>query len=60
MSGCDVLVFTAGIGENQPWIMKRVAKELKGVVRKRTKFMIIPTNEELLITRDAHQVIVNK
>ncbi|MDP2912455.1 MAG: acetate kinase [Candidatus Omnitrophota bacterium] len=57
MGGLDAVVFTAGISENNPWLVNRVAKELKGVVRKRTKFMVVPTNEELLIARDTHQII---
>ena len=60
MGGLDAVIFTAGIGENQPWIMKRVAKELKRVVPGRTKFLIVPTNEELLIARDAVEVIRDK
>ncbi|MDD5135945.1 MAG: acetate kinase, partial [Candidatus Omnitrophica bacterium] len=57
MGGLDAVIFTAGIGENNPWIMKRVAAELKGVVGGKTKFLIIPTNEELLIARDTYGII---
>ena len=55
--GLDAVIFTAGIGENNPWILKRVAAELKGIVPKKTRFLIIPTNEELLIARDTYEII---
>ena len=57
MGGLDAVIFTAGIGENNPWIIKSVAKGLKGVVAKKTKFLMIPTNEELLIARDSYTII---
>ena len=57
MGGLDAVIFTAGVGENNPWILKRISNELKGVVSKKTKFLIIPTNEELLIARDAYNII---
>ena len=47
MNGLDAVIFTAGIGENNPWIMKRIKKDLKNVVSRKVKFMIIPTDEEL-------------
>ncbi|MDO8525390.1 MAG: acetate kinase [Candidatus Omnitrophota bacterium] len=57
MGGLDAVIFTAGIGENNPWIMKRIELELKGVVDGKTRFIIIPTNEELLIARDTYTII---
>ena len=57
MGGLDAIIFTAGVGENNPWIVKRISNELKNVVSKKTKFLIIPTNEELLIARDAYNII---
>ena len=57
MNGLDAVIFTAGIGENNPWLVKRVEKDLKNVVSKRVKFIIIPTDEELLIARDAYNLI---
>lgn len=57
MGGLDAVVFTAGIGENHPWLIKRVAKDLKDVVPKKTKFLVIPTNEELLIAKDTYEII---
>jgi acetate kinase len=57
MGGLNAVIFTAGVGENNPWIMKRVAAELKGVVSRKVKFLIIPTNEELLIAHDTYDLI---
>ena len=57
MNGLDAVILTAGIGENNPWIMKRLKKDLKEVVSKKVKFLIIPTNEELLIARDTYNII---
>ncbi len=57
MGGLDAVIFTAGIGENCPWLVKRIAGELKDVVSKRAKFLVIPTNEELLIARDTYEII---
>jgi acetate kinase len=49
MSGCDAMVFTGGIGENNPGLVEEICK---GVVLKNTKTLIIPTDEELMIARD--------
>ena len=57
MGGLDAVIFTAGIGEHNPWIAKRIKGELKNVVSKNVKFLIIPTNEELLIARDTYEII---
>ena len=57
MAGLDAVIFTAGIGENHPWLIKRIAKDLKNVVARKTKFLAIPTNEELLIAKDAYDII---
>ena len=60
MGGLDAVVFTAGVGENNPWIAKRIAAELKEVVSRKTKFLTIPTNEELLIARDTYNIIKSR
>jgi len=60
MGGLDAVVFTAGVGENSPWLVGRIKKELKNVVPKKTKFLAIPTNEELLIARDTYRMIRRK
>lgn len=60
MGGLDAVIFTAGVGENNPWIMKRISRELEGVVSGKTNFLVIPTNEELLIARDTYEIIKNR
>ena len=57
MGDLDAVIFTAGIGENNPWLVKKIADDLKNVVSKKVKFLVIPTNEELLIARDANRII---
>jgi acetate kinase len=57
MGGLDAVIFTAGIGENCPWLIERIRKELKGVVPAKTRFMVVSTDEELLIARDAYAII---
>ncbi|MBU1006168.1 MAG: acetate kinase [Candidatus Omnitrophica bacterium] len=56
MGGVDAVIFTGGIGENQPDLMKDICK---GVVSAKTKIFSIPTDEELMIARDT-KIIVNK
>ncbi len=60
MGGLDAVIFTAGIGENNPWLVRRIEKDLRGVVSKKTKFLVIPTDEELLIARDTYAFIQRK
>lgn len=57
MGGLDAVVLTAGIGENNPWILKRLEKDLADVLPKKTQFLVVPTNEELLIARDTVSII---
>jgi acetate kinase len=57
MGGLDAVIFTAGVGENNPWLVKRIKKELKNVVPPKTKFLVVPTNEELLIAKDTYALI---
>ncbi|MDP2929382.1 MAG: acetate kinase [Candidatus Omnitrophota bacterium] len=56
MGGLDAVVFTAGIGEHNPWLIKRISKDLKSIVNG-AKFLMIPTNEELLIAKDTYGII---
>ncbi|MDD2680379.1 MAG: acetate kinase [Candidatus Omnitrophica bacterium] len=57
MSGCDALVFTGGIGENQKDIRQRVARNIFKHLRKKPKILVIPTNEELMIARQTYQLM---
>jgi acetate kinase len=49
MNGCDAVVFTAGIGENQKSIRDKICKNLFGFAKKKPKILVIPTNEEGMI-----------
>lgn len=58
MNGADAIVFTAGIGENNPWIKDRICKELSNIIDNcKTKVMIVPTNEELMIAQDTFEIV---
>ena len=57
MGGCDALVFTAGIGENQKGLIKEVYKDIFGHFKNKPKILIIPTNEELMIARQTYRLI---
>jgi acetate kinase len=81
MNGADALVFTAGIGENNPELRAEVCRELdfcgleldaaKNAAVRSTEALIstpnskiqvwvIPTNEELIIARNAWLKLTNK
>jgi acetate kinase len=53
MSGCDAVIFTGGIGENNPELVEEICK---GVISKDTKTLMIPTDEELMIARDTYRI----
>ncbi|MBN1353297.1 MAG: acetate kinase [Candidatus Omnitrophica bacterium] len=57
MGGADAVVLTGGIGENVPVLKNRLSNELRSALGAKTKFMIVPTNEELLIARDTYGLI---
>lgn len=60
MGGLDAVVFTAGISENNPWLVDRIKKDLAPCLPVGTKFIVVPTNEELLIARDTFSIIKRK
>lgn len=57
MGGLDVLVFTAGIGENQGRVRRTITNGLFSYLKRRPKILVIPTNEELMIACQAHKLI---
>lgn len=57
MGGVDAVVFTGGIGQNHPGLMRRISK---GTVPKGVELLIIPTDEELMIARDTYDVVKSK
>ncbi|MBU0278516.1 MULTISPECIES: acetate/propionate family kinase [unclassified Gemella] len=76
MNGVDVIVFTAGVGENAAWVREEVleglsflgievdkeANNVRGKIAEITKptskvrAFVIPTNEELMISRDTFEL----
>ena len=77
MNGVDVIVLTAGVGENSPLIREKVCRHLEFVgvefdpeenkkngkehaittPDSKVKVMVIPTNEELMIAREAKTLL---
>jgi acetate kinase len=53
----DALIFTAGIGENQPSVRKSICHGLFDCLGKKPKIMVISTNEELMIARQTYKLI---
>ncbi len=81
LGGCDLIVFSAGIGENEPRTRKAVCNNLSalGVVideeanantrgteaiisapNSKIKLVVIPTDEEVMIARDAYRIGLGK
>jgi acetate kinase len=60
MNGADAVVFTAGIGENQKGIRKRICQGLFLHLKKKPKILVVATNEELMIARQTYQLIRRK
>ncbi len=77
MGGCEALVFTGGIGENNPWLREAVCAGLVGLglildteinatapkecelssSESQTRVVVIPANEELVVAREAAQLL---
>jgi len=55
MGGVDAVVFTGGIGENHPDLMKDICKDI-GL--KEVEILSIPTDEELMIARDTYRICI--
>ncbi len=60
MGRADAIVFTAGIGENQKGIRQRICRGLFLHLKKKPKILVVPTNEELMIARQAYHLIRRK
>ncbi|MCX5715178.1 MAG: acetate kinase [Candidatus Omnitrophica bacterium] len=57
LGGCDAVIFTAGIGENQDNIRKKICLGLFDHLKKRPRVLVIPTDEELMIALLAYRLI---
>lgn len=49
LGGADAICFTGGIGEHNPQIISGIKKALFKVIPKKTKMLVIPTDEEWMI-----------
>jgi len=58
LGGLDALIFTAGIGENQADVRDDICRGLFQYLGKKPRILVIPTNEELMIARQAYKLIV--
>lgn len=54
MGRVDAVVFTGGIGENQPDLVKDICK---GLLAPDVRILSIPTDEELMIARDTLSIV---
>jgi acetate kinase len=57
MAGCDALVFTAGIGQNQEELREAVCRGVFSHMKKKPRVLVIPTDEELMIARQAYRLV---
>ena len=58
MNGLDAIILTAGIGENNPWLIDRLKGELSELVEKfNVKILSIPTKEEWMIAMETYKII---
>ncbi|MDD5431875.1 MAG: acetate kinase [Candidatus Omnitrophica bacterium] len=57
MGGCDAIVFTGGIGENQKEVRVGACKDLSSFFKKLPKVLVISTNEELMIARQSYTLV---
>ena len=57
LGGADAVCFTGGIGENNPDIISRIKKDIYKIMHRKTKVLVIPTDEELMIAALTYNVI---
>ena len=57
LGGADALIFTAGIGEHQRGITAKICRGLFAYLKKRPEVLIVPTDEELMIARQAYKLV---
>lgn len=60
LGGADAVCLTAGIGENCKDIVDDIEKSVKKVVGKKTKVLVVPTNEELMIATLTYDIVKAK
>jgi acetate kinase len=60
LGGADAICFTAGIGENNPVIINKLKKSIMEIAPKKTKVLVVPTDEELMIADLTYKLIKKK
>jgi acetate kinase len=56
MDGCDAVVLTGGIGENKARVKEKLSRSLDSFLKRKTKVLVVPTNEELMIARQSFRL----
>ncbi len=57
LGGADALCFTGGIGENSADVVNNVKRDMARIAKNKTRVLVIPTDEELMIAHLAHKLI---
>ncbi|MGE5197975.1 MAG: acetate/propionate family kinase [Deltaproteobacteria bacterium] len=57
MGGCDAVVFTAGIGENERFIRDKICSGIFDPLKRKPRVLVIPTDEELMIACQAYRLM---
>ena len=60
MGRVDAVVFTGGIGENNPYVVKNAVKGLNSMLKNPFKVLVVPTNEELMIAKLSYNLCRKK
>lgn len=53
----DAIVFTGGIGQNQPKLIKNICQSLFVNLKAAPRIMVIPADEELMIARQTYDLV---
>ncbi|MGD9015623.1 MAG: acetate kinase [Candidatus Omnitrophota bacterium] len=57
LGGCQAIIFTAGIGEHQAAIRRRICSGLFTHLKSRPHILVIATDEQLMIARKSYQLV---
>ena len=60
LGGADAICLTGGIGENSQRVIDGLRRDVSKFLRKKTKVLVIPTDEELMIAHLALETVKSK
>lgn len=60
LGGADAVCFTGGVGENYSEMVNNIKKDIKKITGDKTKIMVIPTDEELMIANLTYKFVKNR